>query len=884
MTQEDQNIEQILSNALITDKNTNQNAFNQLNKLSQENLSNFLQTLGNILSNENKPSNIRQLSAILMKNSLIHYENLQKKWKEEISKEEKNQIKLLVLSTLASQHKEIRTSASNVISSICKIEQPIMTHWPDLIDSLTKNCFNENINLKLSAIETLGYVCEEINIKLIDSNTVDNIMNSLIQNLIDNDNKNDINVFIQVLKSLFYTVKLAEKNFSNEKEISIIMNSIFSVGEKYQNNDDILEKIAMLFIEMLGISSYYDYINPYFEQIIKFSFNIINGKFESNERLALFGIEIICSIGDEELKRESNKIIIKTGIDGLKIENVNKESKKYFNRINKELEELILKFVKVPDEDEDENEWNLSKGCLYILSVLVRVIDMDNIKNFFQKLLKQIINCTNTNEKCICWYLLSSSLSTIYKSEIIQLISSNLNRIYKDIDINQDIKLQKSASFLLTKITKIYPKLIEPNKFTNVIPSLLYSLNNPNITVALNICTTLQNIIKFNGDLNTNKSSNVLSNYFDDIVKSLYIPAINEAISKSEDLKLTLSRLITIGTLIDYSSHDKQDKIMEILLQFLKEIESTVNQFENMISNGSNPDRIYQLQEYYYAILRIIFNKYKSEIDIELGKKIWELTENVFKLRKTVFEEANLALASLSTNMKISFTEIFKNYYPYIKYSISTFNINSLCKSGLVSLLNIIRAIKNNIESNVNEIIILLINVCTSNDVNRENKTIAISCLGEIAFRIGLKFSQYLNTVMQLLFSACEMGVNVNNDDDEDTIDFIINLRFELIMTFNCIVFSVEDKIELLNPYIPNIFKFFKAIVNDKVYIAPKILKNMISLVCDLINIYGDEIKQVCDETFASNLIMNLKNYNIPNYESELAQYEELFKKLYLKK
>ena len=884
MTQEDQNIEQILSNALITDKNTNQNAFNQLNKLSQENLSNFLQTLGNILSNENKPSNIRQLSAILMKNSLIHYENLQKKWKEEISKEEKNQIKLLVLSTLASQHKEIRTSASNVISSICKIEQPIMTHWPDLIDSLTKNCFNENINLKLSAIETLGYVCEEINIKLIDSNTVDSIMNSLIQNLIDNDNKNDINVFIQVLKSLFYTVKLAEKNFSNEKEISIIMNSIFSVGEKYQNNDDILEKIAMLFIEMLGISSYYDYINPYFEQIIKFSFNIINGKFESNERLALFGIEIICSIGDEELKRESNKIIIKQSVDGLKIENANNDSKKYFNRISNELEELILKFVKVPEDDEDENEWNLSKGCLYILSVLVRVIDMNNIGIFFQKLLKQIINCNNVNEKCICWYLLSSSLPTIYKSEIIQLISSNLNRIFKDIDINQDIKLQKSASFLLTKITKIYPKLIEPNKFTNVIPSLLYSLNNPNITVALNICTTLQNIIKFNGDLNTNKSSNVLSNYFDDIVKSLYIPAINEAISKSEDLKLTLSRLITIGTLIDYSSHDKQDKIMEILLQFLKEIESTVNQFENMISNGSNPDRIYQLQEYYYAILRIIFNKYKSEIDIELGKKIWELTENVFKLRKTVFEEANLALASLSTNMKISFTEIFKNYYPYIKYSINTFNINSLCKSGLVSLLNIIRAIKNNIESNVNEIIILLINVCTSNDVNRENKTIAISCLGEIAFRIGLKFSQYLNTVMQLLFSACEMGVNVNNDDDEDTIDFIINLRFELIMTFNCIVFSVEDKIELLNPYIPNIFKFFKAIVNDKVYIAPKILKNMISLVCDLINIYGDEIKHVCDETFASNLIMNLKNYNIPNYESELAQYEELFKKLYLKK
>ena len=87
-------------------------------------------------------------------------------------------------------------------------------------------------------------------------------------------------------------------------------------------------------------------------------------------------------------------------------------------------------------------------------------------------------------------------------------------------------------------------------------------------------------------------------------------------------------------------------------MQFLKEIESTVNHFQNMISNGSNPERIFHLQEYYYIILRIIFNKYKSEINIELGQKIWELTENVFKLRKTVFEEANIALSSLSTNMK----------------------------------------------------------------------------------------------------------------------------------------------------------------------------------------------------------------------------------------
>ena len=104
------NIEELLTNALSPDKSVNQSAINLLNKMSQENLSIFLQNLGNILSNEGKPSGIRQLSAILMKNYLIYYENLQYKWKNELSKEDKNTIKLLVLSTLASQYKEIRTS------------------------------------------------------------------------------------------------------------------------------------------------------------------------------------------------------------------------------------------------------------------------------------------------------------------------------------------------------------------------------------------------------------------------------------------------------------------------------------------------------------------------------------------------------------------------------------------------------------------------------------------------------------------------------------------------------------------------------------------------------------------------------------------------------
>ena len=92
--------------------------------------------------------------------------------------------------------------------------------------------------MKLSAIEALGYVCEELTTKSIDSSNVDKIMNALIQNLTNE--QNPVEVVLQVLKALYYTIRLAEKNFSNKNERNIIMNAIFQIGGKYETNENVL--------------------------------------------------------------------------------------------------------------------------------------------------------------------------------------------------------------------------------------------------------------------------------------------------------------------------------------------------------------------------------------------------------------------------------------------------------------------------------------------------------------------------------------------------------------------------------------------------------------------------------------------------------------------
>ena len=868
-------IEILLKDALSNEKETNTKASNSLNKLALENLSNFLQSLGKILCDDSKPTDIRQLSAILMKNSLLYVETLQNEWKNKLSNEDKQNIKMLVLSSLASSFPEIRTSSSSVVASISKIDQPITQNWPDLINSLTKNSFNPDINLKLAAIETLGFVCEELNAKNIDVQTVDVIMNALIENL--NNKENDIKVIKQCLKSICYTVKIAEKNFSTEKEMNAIMNSIFLIILNYSNDDDILEKIAIFFIEFLSVSNNYDYINDYFSKLMEFSYHLISEKSNSNQKLSLLGMEILCTIGDEELNREPNEnfIVIKQSINGLQIDKPKKLSKKYFNKIYNQLQQMIIKFVSVPNDDEDESEWNLSKGCLYILSVLVRVADKDNIEKFFELLSQQIKQCNNDIDHCKCWYLLASCLNTPYKNNIYNIIKDNYKTILEDISNLNNIKIQKSGAYLFNKITKYYPKIFGDSKLSLIFSSCVSGIKSKDSFVVSNICRIIQNVIKIYGDKETNKSSNSISQFFENLVLSLFVPAENEL--ANENINLALTRLITIGCLIEYSSHDKQEKVKEILIKILQEIEKLSKNNLNF-----NKEKVYQLEEYYYTLLRIIFKKYKSRIDNDLGRNIWILTKNLFTERKCVFEEANLALGALALNMNENFAEIFKEYYDFIEFSIKSFNISNLCKSGLSVLLNSIRAINNTLFlSDFSERILkVLIEVCTSNDVSRFNKTIAITCIGEVSMVIGMKFQYFLNDIMELLFSACQMGININTDD-EDTIDFVKDLRYELIQTFTCIEFALDENNKLLVPFVPKIFIFFKQIVNDKVCQRAEILKCMLSFVCDMIKTYGNDMKVICDQQFASDLLNNLKSYQIIQYKAEINEQEEILKMLY---
>ena len=189
-------LNQILSNILSADLALRTQSETQINFLASENLSQFLISISEKLSDETEQKEIRQLSSTLLKNIISNKNYIEEYFK--ISPEKKQKIKNNILSTLASSNIEIRKAAALAVAGICRIELP-QNQWLDIFDILISTSQNENLFIQLSSLTTLEYIYEEINAKDININIKAKSLNTYYL-LLDNNSNDELT--LSSLKSL----------------------------------------------------------------------------------------------------------------------------------------------------------------------------------------------------------------------------------------------------------------------------------------------------------------------------------------------------------------------------------------------------------------------------------------------------------------------------------------------------------------------------------------------------------------------------------------------------------------------------------------------------------------------------------------------------------
>jgi len=169
-------------------------------------------------------------------------------------------MKIAILATLASPQSKVRRQIAQILSSIASIEIP-RKEWDELIPSLCTNSSNDELNIRLASLTTLGYICDE----LYPEDISDPLKNQIILALINNisASPDSLESTRLAIKALPNAVPYASQNFKVDAERDYIMEKIFMACE---SPDEEVREFALNTLQEVGTQQY-ESVEIYFKQI-----------------------------------------------------------------------------------------------------------------------------------------------------------------------------------------------------------------------------------------------------------------------------------------------------------------------------------------------------------------------------------------------------------------------------------------------------------------------------------------------------------------------------------------------------------------------------------------------------------------------------------------
>lgn len=123
----------------------------------------------------------------------------------------KQSMKEAVLANLACPLKAVRTQIASLVSAIAAIEIP-RGEWLELVTMLCTNATHTDEQVKLASLQTIGFICEELQ----PSDLTPPLRNAVLNALVSTINKDEGNGFQATLiatKALLSSITFAQDNF-----------------------------------------------------------------------------------------------------------------------------------------------------------------------------------------------------------------------------------------------------------------------------------------------------------------------------------------------------------------------------------------------------------------------------------------------------------------------------------------------------------------------------------------------------------------------------------------------------------------------------------------------------------------------------------------------
>ncbi|KAL3630714.1 Importin subunit beta-1 [Castilleja foliolosa] len=841
-------VTQVLLSAQAVDSAVRKHAEETLKQFQEQNLPAFLLSLSTELASEEKPVDSRRLAGLILKNALDAKEQhrrfeLLQRWLS-LDVASKSQIKACLLQTLASGVADARSTASQVIAKVARIELP-QKQWPELIGSLLSNVQQVPPHVKQATLETLGYLCEEVGPEDVEQDQVNKILTAVVQGM--NANEANIDVRLAATRALYNALGFAQANFSNDMERDFIMRVVCEATLSPE------VKIRQAAFECLVaiVSTYYEKLAPYIQDIFNITSKAVR---EDEEQVALQAIEIWSSICDEEID------ILEEYMGDFTADS-DVPCYYFIKQALPALVPMLLETLLKQDEDQDQDEgaWNLAMAGGTCLGLVARTVG-DDIVPLVMPFIEENITKSDWRQREAATYAFGSILEGPSPDKLTPIVNVALNFMLTALTKDPSSHVKDTTAWTLGRIfeflhgaTLVETPIITPANCQLIITVLLQSMkDSPN--VAEKACGALYFLAQGYEDV---VPASPLTPYFQEIVQSLLNVTHREDAGES---RLRTAAYETLNEVVRCSTEETARLVLELVQVIMTELQKTL-EAQNLSSDEREKQS--ELQGLLCGCLQVIIQKLGASEPtkyafLQHADQIMNLLLRVFACRSaTVHEEAMLSIGALAYATGPTFANYMPDFYKYLEMGLQNFDEYQVCSVTVGVVGDICRALDDKILPYCDGIMTQLLKDLSSNQLHRSVKPPIFSCFGDIALAIGENFEKYLMYAMPMLQSAAELSAHTSGADDE-MIEYTNLLRNGILEAYSGIFqgFKNSSKTQLLIPYAPHILQFLDSMYMEK-DMDEVVMKTAIGVLGDLADTLGSNAGSLISQSVSSKDFLN---------------------------
>ena len=780
--------------------------------MSHTNPSGYLLDLSNELANSASPAKVRQLAGILVKNLIQNLTNdplLEKVW-ERADPNIKLQVRNSTLGTLASEEKDVRLIAAQTVASIACIDIP-KGQWLELLGILITNSTNLNKIFKVSAIRTLGYICEGLPEGTVRKEQADSILTALATSL--DHSETDLEVKKVALDSLRNSLKFIRANIANESERSLILNLLF--GCCSDQSVEIRKESMMIICDL--ITYYYDYIDTNLIELGALTYNSIR----SNDLdVSIFAIEFWNQAADEE----ANRLFMQ-----------DKPCKNYISTAASTLVPLLLEKIHFFEQDQDD--WNLHKACATTLTSISLIIH-DAILPLVGDYITNYIKSPDYKYKTSAAVIIGSVVEGVNNAGL--LINLTLTHLLELLSDNNS-KVRETAAWSISKICEYHSKaLIESGIFNIIFQETIKALSDKPV-IATHGCWTIVNLLK-KGNVAQYLDAEKANHILDSAIQAGLRPDANETGHEF---------LIAVYSLINAIVEEIPDSLFHVVV-------AKANVFLGLLERSITDNSQVPAQGHICSVLQTLFGRAPpGSIDLSLADRYVNSIITIFKHRHTVVEEGLQALGTLADNIGQRFCKYVELVIPFVEWCIESTS-PSLCKSGVITCGDFSRALQDQFTTWIPRLLPKLLLILSSEQQMFEVKVRVIDTLSDLASHCAKSLKPFLPDIFKYIESASELSLNLNLAvNNVDMCDLLGELRESIMAFYVGIIQGVHENNEedSILGYLPRLLDYTITVVQEPYRPNNDVHLNCIGVIGDLAGYYGSKLPQLLRESKITNYL-----------------------------